>query len=43
MAKDINKKNNQRAHRTSIGNSSNSRPKNKRSSKKAYVGQGKSR
>ena len=39
----LNKKNNQRAHRTSIGNSANSRPKNKKASRKAYVGQGKSR
>lgn len=34
-------KNKQRAHRTAIGCSSNSRPKNKKASKKPYVGQGK--
>lgn len=41
MAKANLNKNKQRAHRTSIGSSSNSRPKNKRASKKPYVGQGK--
>ncbi len=41
MAKTNANKNKQRAHRTSIGSSANSSPRNKKASKKPYVGQGK--
>lgn len=37
------KKNQSKAHRTSIGNSSNTKPNHKSASKKRYRGQGKAR